>query len=299
VAFFFAADILITNGFATDFLVPFRFNIFKSPLPESRAPASVAPAPPPTPSGATASGEERRTGFSIRRLAPLVVLATAIVLFFAFGLHQHFSFAALRDNQADLLAFVSRSWLLAALLFMAVYATTTALSLPWGALLTLAGGFLFGPLLGGLLSVIGATAGAFLLFTIAKSALGDPLRARAERSLKLGAWQRIETGFQANAFSYMLFLRLVPVFPFFIINLVPAFLGVRPRTYLLATLLGIIPGTLIYSIVGSGLGKIFEQGEAFSLDSVLTAEIIAGLAALALLSMIPVGHKYWRRRAAL
>ena len=274
----------------------FRFNIFKSPLPEPVASKAVASLPP---SEARRSGEERRTGFSIRRLAPLVVLATAIILFFAFGLNQHFSFAALRDNQADLLAFVSRSWLLATLLFMVVYAMTTALSLPWGTLLTLASGFLFGPLLGSFLSIIGATAGAFLLFTIAKSALGDPLRARAERSLKPGVWQRIEAGFQENSFSYMLFLRLVPVFPFFIINLVPAFLGVRPGTYLLATLLGIIPGTLIYSIVGSGLGKVFEQGEVFSLDSVLTPKIIAGLAALALLSMIPVGHKYWRRRAAL
>ena len=95
----------------------------------------------------------------------------------------------------------------------------------------------------------------------------------------------------------MLFLRLVPIFPFFAVNLVPAFLGVRPRIYLWGTLLGIIPGTLIYSVVGSGLGKIFERGEEFSLDAVLTPEILAGLAALALLSMIPVFYKFLRKRA--
>ncbi len=87
------------------------------------------------------------------------------------------------------------------------------------------------------------------------------------------------------------------IFPFFVVNLLPAFLGVRPRTYLLGTLLGIIPGTLIYSLVGAGLGKILESGEKFSLDSVLSTEILAGLAALALLSMIPVVYKRLRKRA--
>ena len=234
---------------------------------------------------------EFRAGFSPRRLAPLLLLAIAIGLFFGLGLHQHLSFDALQHNRAELVDFVSRFWLLAALIYIAVYAGTTTLSLPSCSLLTLAGGFLFGPVWGTVLSVLAATAGAFVLFTIAKSALGDPLRRRARRSLKAGALKRIEAGFQENALSYMLFLRLVPIFPFFVVNLLPAFLGVRPRTYLLGTLLGIIPGTLIYSLVGAGLGKIFESGEKFSLDSVLSTEILAGLAALALLSMIPVVYK--------
>jgi uncharacterized membrane protein YdjX (TVP38/TMEM64 family) len=254
--------------------------------------------PPRSNAACAPDSADAPAGFSVRRLAPLLLLLAGIALFFALGLHQHFSFDSLRQNRAELLDFVARSWLLAALLYIAVYIGTTSLSLPWGALLTLAGGFLFGPVAGTVLSVISATAGAFLLFTVAKSALGDPLRARARRSLKAGAWQRIEAGFQANALSYLLFLRLVPIFPFFVVNLVPAFLGVRPRIYLLGTLLGIVPGTLIYSVVGSGLGKIFERGEEFSLDNVLTPEILAGLAALALLSMIPVVYKFLRKRAA-
>ncbi len=240
---------------------------------------------------------EFRAGFSPRRLAPLLLLAIAIGLFFGLGLRQHLSFDALQHNRAELVDFVSRFWLLAALIYIAVYAGTTTLSLPSCSLLTLAGGFLFGPVWGTVLSVLAATAGAFVLFTIAKSALGDPLRRRARRSLKAGALKRIEAGIQENALSYMLFLRLVPIFPFFVVNLLPAFLGVRPRTYLLGTLLGIIPGTLIYSLVGAGLGKILESGEKFSLDSVLSTEILAGLAALALLSMIPVVYKRLRKRA--
>ena len=242
--------------------------------------------------------DEFRARLSLRRLAPLLILAIGIAVFFALGLHEHFSFESLRQNRAELVDLVARSWLLAAAIYVAVYAGTTALSLPWGSLLTLAGGFLFGPVLGTALTVMAATAGAFLLFIIAKSALGDPLRARARRAVKAGAWRRIEAGFQENALSYLLFLRLVPIFPFFVVNLVPAFLGVRPRIYLLGTFVGIIPGTVVYSVVGAGLGKIFERGESFSLDSVLTPEILAGLAALALLSMIPVVYRRWRKRSA-
>jgi uncharacterized membrane protein YdjX (TVP38/TMEM64 family) len=242
--------------------------------------------------------DKSRSRFSLRRLVPLLLLAVGIGLFFVFGLHHQFSFDWLRQHRAELVDFVANSGWLAALAYLGIYAGTTALSLPWGSLLTLAGGFLFGPYLGTLLSMIAATAGAFVLFAIAKSALGDPLRARAHRAVKAGAFRRIEAGFQENALSYMLFLRLVPIFPFFVVNLVPAFLGVRPRIYLLGTLIGIIPGTLVYSFCGTGLGKIFERGESFSLEGVLSPEFIGGLAALAVLSIIPVAYKRWRKRSA-
>ena len=252
------------------------------------------PVPPPL----VPENGDRRAGLSLRRLAPLLLLGVAIGLFFAFGLHHHFSFESLRQNRAELVDFVARSWFLATLIYVVVYAGMTTLSLPGGALLTLVGGFLFGPVLGTVLSVVAATAGSFLLFTIAKTALGDPLRARARRSVKFGVFGRMEAGFQENALSYLLFLRLVPIFPFFVVNLLPAFLGVSPRVYLVGTLLGIIPATAIFSIVGAGLGNIFESGESFSLDSVFNLEITAGLAALALLSMIPVAYKHWRKRVA-
>ena len=98
--------------------------------------------------------------------------------------------------------------------------------------------------------------------------------------------------------KYIIFLFFFFYFPFFVVNLLPAFLGVRPRIYLVGTFLGIIPGPLVYAVFGSGLGKIFASGESFSLDSVFSPEIIAGLAALGLLSMIPIVYKRWRKRAA-
>jgi len=220
-------------------------------------------------------------------------VAAAIAGVFALGLDDYLSFEALRDNRQALLAWVDRFGLLAGLAYMVLYATVVALSVPGAVFMTLAGGFLFGAALTTVYTVIGATAGATGIFLIATTALGDSLRRRAGPGLK-----KMEAGFQQNALSYLLFLRLVPIFPFFVVNLVPAFLGVRPRIYLLGTLLGIVPGTLIYSVVGSGLGKIFERGEEFSLDNVLTPEILAGLAALALLSMIPVVYKFLRKRAA-
>ena len=262
------------------------------------SPVDTAAADDSAPSQGAPDSVEVRGGLSLRRLAPLLVLVIGIGLFFAFGLHHHYTFEWLQENHAELVDFVSRSWFLAALIYVLVYAGTTTLSLPSCSFLTLAGGFLFGPVLGTVLTVVAATGGAFLLFTIAKSALGEPLHARVRRRVKARAFRRIEAGFQENALSYLLFLRLVPIFPFFVVNLLPAFLDVRPRIYLVGTFLGIIPGTLVYAVVGSGLGKIFASGESFSLDSVFSPEIIAGLAALGLLSMIPIVYKRWRKRAA-
>ena len=135
-------------------------------------------------------------------------------MLFALGLNEYISFEALRENRTALLAFVDRSVVVSVLLYAAVYAAATALSLPWGLLLTIAGGFLFGPVLGSAVAVVAATVGAIIVFQVAKSALGDPLRARARRATRSGVFQRIERGFQDNALNYMFFLRLVPIFPF-------------------------------------------------------------------------------------
>ncbi len=146
---------------------------------------------------------------------------------------------------------------LALLAFIALYAVTVALSLPGGAVLTLAGGLLFGWLVGGIASVIGATAGAVVVFLIAKSALSDVLAAKA------GPWlERFREGFQRDAFNYLLFLRLVPIFPFWLVNLAPGLLGVGFTTYLVTTILGIIPGTFAYSLAGNGLDSVIEAQQA-------------------------------------
>ena len=165
--------------------------------------------------------------------------------------------------------------------------------LPVGAVLTMAGGFLFGVTYGTLYVVVGATLGATAIFLIARYALGELFRAKAGPFVA-----RMEAGFSENALSYMLVLRLIPLFPFFIVNLVPAFLGVSLRIYVVGTFFGIIPGTLVFILAGAGLGSIFDQGGALTLQSVVTPEIVAGLIGLTLLSLLPVAYKRMKAKQA-
>jgi uncharacterized membrane protein YdjX (TVP38/TMEM64 family) len=160
--------------------------------------------------------------------------------------------------------------------------------------LSITGGFLFGTVWGAVHSVLSATLGATLLFLIAKTSVGDPLRATA------GPWlQKMQAGFQENALSYLLVLRLVPLFPFFVVNLVPAFLGVALSTYILGTFVGIIPGAFVYASVGAGLGSLFEAGGTFSAKGILTPQILMALIGLAVLALIPVVYKKRKRRTAV
>ncbi len=224
------------------------------------------------------------------RLWPFLVLLAIAALLYLLGVTDYLSFEALRQERAWLLARVDHYPLLSAVTFILVYAASTALSLPGGAVLTLAGGFLFGMLLGAVYATIGATAGAVLVFLIARSALGEPLRARA------GPWlTRMREGFNRNCLSYLLVLRLVPVFPFWLVNLVPAMLGMPLSTYTLGTVLGIIPGCLIYTSVGAGLGAVFDAGGQPDLALVLRPEILLPLIGLALLSLAPIVYKRLRR----
>jgi uncharacterized membrane protein YdjX (TVP38/TMEM64 family) len=233
--------------------------------------------------------------FRLRRLLPVLLVAAAAALAFALGVQDHVSIEALREHRSALNAFVAGHGVAAAVGFTVVYALATLLSLPVGAVLTIAGGFLFGVAFGTLYVVVGATVGATAIFLVARSALGEPLRAKA------GAFmQRMEAGFRANAFSYMLVLRFIPLFPFFVVNLAPAFLGVPLRTYVAGTFIGIVPGTVVFALAGAGLGSVFDGDGAFTLESVLTPQILAGLVGLSLLSLLPVAYKWLktRRRAA-
>lgn len=226
----------------------------------------------------------------LRRLVPVVVLIGIFAAFFGFGLDSFATFEALKAHREALQDFVAVNLLSAALLYMASYAVVTASSIPIASLLTLVGGFLFGAVLGTLLTVAGATVGATVLFLVARSAFGEPLRRRARPYLG-----RMEDGFRRNEVCYLMFLRLLPVFPFFAVNLAPAFLGVGVRNYVVTTFVGIIPGTAVYSIVGAGLGAIFDRGDEFSLEDVLTPEIVIGLVGLAVLSLAPVVWRRFRR----
>jgi uncharacterized membrane protein YdjX (TVP38/TMEM64 family) len=159
----------------------------------------------------------------------------------------------------------------------------TAFSIPGGALATIVGGYLFGLWLGVAASVVGATLGAMAVFLAARTALGELLRAKAG-----GALRRMEEGFRRNAFSYLLVLRLVPVFPFWLVNLVPAFCGVSLRTYALATLIGIIPGSFVFVSVGSGLGALLDRGETPDLKIIFQWKFLLPILGLALLALLPV-----------
>ena len=226
-----------------------------------------------------------------RRWLPLALLAGGLVVFLAFGLDDFLSFEALARQRADLVQRVEAHPILAPLAYMLGYMAAIAFSVPGGVLLTLTGGFLFGSLFGALFAIVGATGGATVVFLAAKLALGDRLRPRDGSAV-----QRMQEGFRRDAFSYLLVLRIVPLFPFFLVNLVPALAGVPTRTYLLATVLGVIPGTFVFASVGNGLGALFDAGQTPELRALLRPSILLPLAGLGLLALIPVGYRRWKAR---
>lgn len=228
-----------------------------------------------------------------RRFLPLAAVLLALGAFFALGLDRHVSYEALAANRQALNDVVAAHRGPALLAFVAAYAALVAISFPGATVLTLAGGFLFGTALGGAAVVVAATLGAVGIFTVARTALGDGLRNRA------GPWLgRLEAGFRENAFAYMLVLRLVPLFPFFLVNLVPAFLGVRLRDYAAGTFVGIVPGSFVYASVGAGLGAVFDAGRLPGPEDLGRIEYVAPLAGLAFLSLLPVLYGRLRRRPA-
>lgn len=237
------------------------------------------------------SHDSAKKGFSLGRLVPILILLAGLAAFFLFGLDDYVSFDVLRDNRANLLDLVARYGIVAGLCFIGVYALVAAFSIPGGALLTITGGFLFGPVFGTIYVVIGATLGASALFLAARYAFADLLRAKAGAAIR-----KMEDGFRENAFNYLLLLRLVPLFPFFVVNLVPAFLGVTLRTYVVATFIGIIPGSFVYALVGNGLGAIFDRGEVPDLGAIFQPQFLAPILGLAVLAVIPVVYKKMKDR---
>lgn len=222
----------------------------------------------------------------IRRILPVAVLLAGFTAFFALDLDRFVSIEMLKENRETLRLFVSENGILAVLAFAAIYAIVTAFSLPGGAIMTITGGFLFGALGGGLVVVVGATIGATALFLIARTALGDVLQAKAGPFVV-----KMEDGFRKNALSYLLVLRLIPLFPFWLVNLVPALIGVSTGTYVIGTFIGIIPGTFVYASVGNGLGALIDAGQDPDLGIIFRPEILGPLVGLAVLALLPVIYK--------
>ncbi len=208
------------------------------------------------------------------------------------GLGSLLSLDTLAQHRETLSGFVARNFLLAALAYVVAYAVAVALSFPGAVILTLTGGFLFGAVFGTLLTVLGATIGATLVFLFARTIFGENALDR------FGApAQRLAEGIRRNAASYLLVLRLVPLFPFFLVNLVPAFVGVRLPVYVLTTFFGIMPGTAVFSLAGAGLGSILDAGGTLDLGSILTPQMIGALLGLAALSLaaIPLKNRFAQR----
>jgi uncharacterized membrane protein YdjX (TVP38/TMEM64 family) len=225
--------------------------------------------------------------FNPGRIGVVVLLLLAVGAFFYFDLARFLSLAALKDNRDKLLVFTQANYPLAAGLFVLAYIAVTGLSLPGAVILTLAGGFLFGGVLGTLLVNIGATTGATLAFLVARYLLRDAVEH------KFGRWLApFQEGFSKNAFSYLMTLRLIPLFPFFVVNLVSALTRVKLGTYMAATALGIIPGSFVYAYAGRQLGTIN------SLKEIASPGVILAFVLLGLLALVPVVYRKYSGRQA-
>ncbi|MDB5315613.1 MAG: hypothetical protein JWO24_1457 [Rhodospirillales bacterium] len=221
-----------------------------------------------------------------RRVWLVVAVIAVIIAIRFFGVADFLTLDTLRGVRGTLTGWVAANGLLAALAYVGVYVLATALLVPGAVLLTLTGGFLFGAVLGTALTVIAATIGAVIIFSMARIVFGaDALERFGPRA------KALVEGLRRNAWSYLLVLRLVPLFPFLLVNIVPAFAGIRLRVFALTTLFGILPGTAVFSLSGAGLGRTLDSGGALDLGSILTAEILIALCALAALSLAAIPLK--------
>jgi uncharacterized membrane protein YdjX (TVP38/TMEM64 family) len=231
-----------------------------------------------------------RSPFSARRLLPFGLLLAAAIAFTVLGGPHYLTFAWFARHHDYLCALVARSGVAAPFLYISAYAALVALSIPGGVALTIAGGVLFGTWLGGLYAVVGATLGATAVFLAARAGFCGLARRAGP------FFARLEAGFRADAFSYLLALRLVPLFPFWLVNLVAALAGVGLPTYLLATFIGIIPGTLVYASLGNGLGNLVDKPDPGLL---LRPALLLPIVALAALAITPVWYKRRRRKETI
>jgi len=226
-----------------------------------------------------------------RRLWIVLGLIAVLAAVRATGLGGQLSLETLARHREALAGFVAANWLVAALAYVAAYVLAVAFSVPGAVFLTLAGGFLFGAAAGTALTVTAATIGATAVFLLARTVFGENALARLGPRA-----EALAEAIRRNAASYLLVLRLVPLFPFFLVNLVPAFVGVRLGVYVLTTLVGILPGTAVFTLAGAGLGDVLALGGEFDVRAVLTPQVLGALIGLALLSLaaIPLKARFAR-----
>lgn len=250
---------------------------------------------------------DKPSGLARRLLLGAAILLLALAAYWTLG-RGEISLDALVRHRVEIDAFIKAHGIVSVLAYLGLYCVTVALSVPGATFLTVIGGFLFGLIVGGSVAAIGATIGATLIFLVARTALGEPLFQRAGPRAR-----QLAQGFCDDAFSYLLFLRLVPAFPFFLVNLVSALAGVRLRPFVAATALGVIPACFVYAFAGTGLDSVITAQKetfedclaagrtgchlAFDPRDVLTPELLGALVALGVLALVPVVAKHLRARA--
>ncbi|MDQ7070084.1 MAG: TVP38/TMEM64 family protein [Rhodobacterales bacterium] len=220
----------------------------------------------------------------MRHLPLLLILTVAGIG--AFTLRDYLSFETLRDNREALLAFRDANYAMTVAGFMAAYVVIVAFSLPGATIATLTGGFLFATFPGALFNVLAATIGATFIFSAARWGLGERLAAKMEDGS--GAIKKIKDGIDENQWSMLFLIRLVPAVPFFVANLVPALVGVPLSRFVISTFVGIIPGGVVYTSVGAGLGDVFARGETPDLGIIFEPQILLPILGLSGLAVLPI-----------
>ncbi|WP_424982248.1 TVP38/TMEM64 family protein [Maritalea sp. S77] len=245
----------------------------------------------------------------VKRWLPVALLLIIIAILYFTGSYKWLSIEALVQNYSAMVQFVTDYLLVAVLIYMVFYAAAVALSFPAAWVLTVSGGLLFGWWIAGLATIFAATLGASILFFIAKTSLGEHMRENAK-----GYIQKMRDGFQKDSVSYMFFLRLTPVFPFTLVNIVPGILGVPFGIYFWTTLVGIAPGSFAYAYAGEGLDSIVRaQADAYEacvaagnatcgislkVGNIITTDLLIALGALGVASLIPIIVKRLRKSPA-
>ena len=243
------------------------------------------------------------TRFATRfgRFLPVLLVLVLLVFAWSMGWFDYVSLSSLIAKRQMLAEHVAENLFLALLVYFLVYAGLVAVSFPGATLLTISGGFLFGGVVCGLVTVVAATAGATIIFVIARSSFGDILEKRAGPFVS-----RMIEGFRKDAFNYLLFLRLAPVFPFWVVNIVPGLVNMSLASFVAATFLGIIPGTFAYAFIGAGLDSVIAAQERadpgcaaartckIDPSALVTTQLLVAMAALAVVSVLPVILRKWR-----
>jgi len=236
-----------------------------------------------------------KTSNPIKKWGALGMIALLLSIGYWAGIFEHFGLSSFIKHRQELGNFVETNFLIAGIGFILLYASLVAISFPGASFLTIASGFFFGGILGGTFAVIGATIGAVIIFIIARTSFGDFLKEKAGPFVN-----KMVEGFKQNAFQYLLTLRLVPVFPFWVLNIVPALLDMKVKPYAIATFLGIIPGTFTYAYIGTGMDSIIadiaknqpdcaDDGSCeLDLGSLVTPEILIAITMLGIISILPV-----------